>query len=112
MFSLTRRLLWQIRAIGGLRSAISTLRSATSADPPPCRRLRLRPARRSRPPQRPEAFRRHLALRHKTNAIRRLDRTSRRYYRVGSRALSRLRFLRLRLRARADLTRFFWPGLR
>jgi hypothetical protein len=32
--------------------------------------------------------------------------------RVCSSALSRLRFLRLRLRASADLRRFFWPGFR
>lgn len=34
------------------------------------------------------------------------------YDRVCSSALSRLRFLRLRLRAKTDLRRFFWPGFR
>ena len=34
------------------------------------------------------------------------------YYRVCSSAQSRLCFLRLRLRAKADLRRFFWPGFR
>jgi hypothetical protein len=29
-----------------------------------------------------------------------------------SKAMSRVRFLRLRLRASADLTRFFWPGFK
>jgi hypothetical protein len=37
---------------------------------------------------------------------------TRHYVRGCSGALSRLRFLRLRLRASADLTRFFWPGFR
>jgi hypothetical protein len=32
--------------------------------------------------------------------------------RISFWALSRLRFLRLRLRASADLMRFFWPGFK
>lgn len=39
-------------------------------------------------------------------------RTFENYCRVCSTALSRLRFLRLRLRAKADLSRFFWPGFK